>query len=109
MADDNANETTAPIATETPSGASTRPEYVQEKFWDADNNKVNVENLASSYNTLEQKLGSRTEDLSKQIRSDIEKERLSNVPESYKLNVPEIPQKSTPTPSDRLVTFCAPR
>ena len=54
MADDNAKETTAPIATETPSGASTRPEYVQEKFWDADNNKVNVENLASSYNTLEQ-------------------------------------------------------
>ena len=90
MADDNANETTAPIATETPSGASTRPEYVQEKFWDADNNKVNVENLASSYNTLEQKLGSRTEDLSKQIRSDIEKERLSKVPESYKLNIPEV-------------------
>ena len=91
MADDNAKETTAPIATEQPSEA-TRPEYVQEKFWNADTKQVNVENLASSYNTLEQKLGSRTEDLSKQIRDDIEKERLNNVPESYKLNVPEIPE-----------------
>ena len=77
MADDNAKETTAPIATEQPSEA-TRPEYVQEKFWNADTKQVNVENLASSYNTLEQKLGSRTEDLSKQIRDDIEKEMGAN-------------------------------
>ena len=92
MADDNANtETTAPIATEQPSEA-TRPEYVQEKFWNADTKQVNLENLSSSYNTLEKKLGSRTEDLSKQIRDDLEKERLSKVPESYKLNIPEIPE-----------------
>ena len=90
MAEDNV-ESTAPIATEKPSEA-TKPEYVQDKFWNVDTKQVNIENLSSSYNTLEQKLGTRTEDISKQIRDDIEKERLNKVPESYKLNVPEIPQ-----------------
>ena len=90
MADDNV-ETTAPIATEAPSEA-TKPDYVQDKFWNVNSKQVNIENLASSYNTLEKKLGTRTEDLSKQIRGDLEKERQSKVPESYKLNVPEIPQ-----------------
>ena len=88
MADDNANSA-APIATETPSEV-TKPDYVQDKFWNADTKEVNIENLASSYNSLESKLGSRTEDLTKQIRTDLENERLSKVPESYKLNVPEI-------------------
>ena len=90
MADDNV-ESTAPIATEKPSEA-TKPDYVQDKFWNVDTKQVNIENLSSSYNTLEQKLGTRTEDLSKQIRGDIDKERLSKVPESYKLNVPEVPE-----------------
>ena len=90
MADDNV-ESTAPIATEAPSEA-TKPDYVQDKLWNVDTMQVNIENLSSSYNTLEQKLGTRTEDISKQIRGDIEKERLNKVPESYKLNIPEIPQ-----------------
>ena len=98
MADDNAN--TAPIATETNSTEASKPEYIQDKFWDADNNKVNLENLAASYNSLEQKLGSRTEDLTKQIREDISKETLANVPESYKLNVPEIENASLTISND---------
>jgi hypothetical protein len=89
MADDNAN--TAPVATEQPSEV-TKPEYIQDKFWDAEKNEVNIENLASSYNSLESKLGSRTEDLTKQIRTDLENEKLSKVPEEYKLNVPELDQ-----------------
>ena len=88
MADDNV-EVSAPIATEAPSEAA-KPEYVQDKFWNETTKEVNIENLASSYNTLESKLGSRTEDLSKQIRTDIESERMKNVPESYKLNIPEM-------------------
>ena len=68
-----------------------RPEYVPEKFWDVDNSSVNVESMASSYNALEKKLGSRTEELSKQVREDIEKERLGNVPKEYELKQPEIP------------------
>ena len=87
MADDNANA--APVATEQTSEV-TKPDYIQDKFWDAEKNEVNIENLASSYNSLESKLGSRTEDLTKQIRTDIENEKLQNVPEQYKLNVPEL-------------------
>ena len=86
MADDNAN---APVATEE-SSEVTKPDYVQDKFWNTESKEVNIENLASSYNSLEAKLGSRTEDLTKQIRTDIEAEKLKNVPESYKLNVPEM-------------------
>ena len=97
MADDNA--TSAPIATETPSEV-TKPDYIQDKFWNADTKEVNIENLASSYNSLESKLGSRTEDLSKQIRTDLENERLSKVPESYKLNVPEMDQNTKVTISE---------
>ena len=88
MADDNANS--APVATEQSSETTSRPEYIQEKFWNAEKGEVNIENLASSYNSLESKLGSRTEDLTKQIRTDIENEKLQNVPEEYKLNVPEL-------------------
>ena len=88
MADDNANS--APVATEKSLETTSRPEYVQEKFWNAEKGEVNIENLASSYNSLESKLGSRTEDLTKQIRTDIENEKLQSVPEEYKLNVPEL-------------------
>ena len=88
MADDNA--TSAPIATETIGSEVSKPDYVQDKFSDSDSKQVNIETLSSSYNTLESKLGSRTEDLTKQIRTDLEVEKLKNVPESYKLNVPEM-------------------
>ena len=97
MADDNAPS--APIATETPSEV-TKPDYIQDKFWNAETKEVNIENLASSYNSLESKLGSRTEDLSKQIRTDLENERLSKVPESYKLNVPEMDENTKVTISE---------
>ena len=97
MADDNA--TSAPIATETPSEV-TKPDYIQDKFWNAETKEVNIENLASSYNSLESKLGSRTEDLSKQIRTDLENERLSKVPESYKLNIPEMDENTKVTISE---------
>ena len=97
MADDNAPS--APIATETPSEVI-KPDYIQDKFWNAETKEVNIENLASSYNSLESKLGSRTEDLSKQIRTDLENERLSKVPESYKLNVPEMDENTKVTISE---------
>jgi len=98
MVDDNA---TAPITTEEQEQTvSDKPEYVQDKFWDADRKEVNLENLASSYNALEKKLGSRTEDLSKQVRQDLEQERLGKVPEEYSLNVPELPENVDVSVSD---------
>jgi hypothetical protein len=98
MVDDNA---TAPIATEAQGQTvSDKPEFVQDKFWDVDRKEVNLENLASSYNALEKKLGSRTEDLSKQVRQDLEQERLGKTPEEYKVNVPELPENVDVSVSD---------
>jgi len=103
MADDNAQ---APIATDTQtesgetSANTSKPEFIQDKFWDAERNEVNLENLASSYNSLEKKLGSRTEDLSKQIREDLEMEKLKSAPEEYKVNLPELPENVDVTVSD---------
>ena len=73
MVDDNANAVTTDSQEQT---EVTKPDYIQDKFWNAETKEVNLENLASSYNALESKLGSRTEDLSKQIRTDIEQEKL---------------------------------
>ena len=70
---------------------SAKPEYINVKFWDSAKGEVNVEKLGSSYNSLEKKLGQRTDELTKQKRTDIENERNSKVPEKYELTMPEIP------------------
>ena len=100
MVDDNATNQ-APVTTDSKEQTVvSKPEYVQDKFWDVDRKEVNLENLSSSYNALEKKLGSRTEDLSKQIRQDMELERLKNAPEAYKVNLPEIPENVDVSVSD---------
>jgi len=65
------------------------PEYIPTKFWDVDRNEIKVEELGASYKALESKLGMRTDELSKQIREDLEGERRSGVPESYEIRLPE--------------------
>ena len=65
------------------------PEYIPTKFWDVDRNEVKVEELGASYKALESKLGMRTDELSKQIREDLEGERRSGVPESYEIKLPD--------------------
>jgi len=80
------------VTQETTQEESTRPEYIPEKFWNQDTGEANVEALSTSYNSLEKKLGQRTDELTKQIRTDIEQERASNVPEKYEIAMPEIPE-----------------
>lgn len=77
-----------------------KPDYIQDKFWDADRNEPNLEALASSYNALEKKLGSRTDELSKQVREDIEKERLAATPENYKIELKDLPENVSIDVSD---------
>ena len=92
MEEENTQTTEAVTATEAPKAAPTSPEYISEKFWDTDRNEIKVEELGASYNALEKKLGMRTDELSKQIRTDIEQERKSVVPEEYKIVIPEVPE-----------------
>jgi len=77
---------------ETTQEESSRPEYIPEKFWNQDTGEANVEALSTSYNSLEKKLGQRTDELTKQIRTDIEQEKAANVPEKYEIKMPEIPE-----------------
>ena len=64
-----------------------KPEHISDKFWDADSKSVNVEALSTSYNTLEKKLGKRTEDLTKQIRQDMDNQKSKNVPKEYEIRL----------------------
>mgnify|MGYP003147304035 FL=1 len=66
-----------------------KPEHISDKFWDADSKSVNVEALSTSYNTLEKKLGKRTEDLTKQIRQDMDNQKSKNVPKEYEIKMPD--------------------
>jgi len=105
MSNENLDTTTQVVpetATPNESAAaeSSRPDFIQEKFWDADKNEPNLEALATSYNSLEKKLGSRTDELSKQVREDIEKEKAANTPEAYELNISELPENVTLDVSD---------
>ena len=50
---------------------SNKPEYISDKFWDKDRSEINVESLGTSYNSLEKKLGQRTDELTKQIRANM--------------------------------------
>ncbi len=67
------------------------PEYIPSKFWNTETKEINVEDLGASYKALEKKLGMRTDELSKQIRSDIEAELSGKAPEQYEINPPELP------------------
>ena len=67
-----------------------KPDYIQDKFWDKDGSKVNVESLASSYNALEKKFSQKVEDLTKTIKSDLDTEKTNNAPQEYKLNIPDV-------------------
>ena len=77
---------------ETTTETSAKPEYISDKFWDNDRGEVNVESLGTSYNSLEKKLGQRTDELTKQIRTDMEQERSAKVPEKYEIKMPDIPE-----------------
>ena len=91
MSEEQVQETTQEVSQENTTEVQI-PEYIPEKFWDTDRNEIKVEELGASYKALEQKLGMRTEDLTKQLREDLEAERKSSVPESYEIRLPEVPE-----------------
>ncbi len=70
----------------------TRPEYLPEKFWNAETNEVNLEGLTTSYGALEKKLGTTRADVRKEVEAEAEAERAKNrpaTPEDYRIALPE--------------------
>lgn len=71
-----------------------RPEYLPEKFWNADTNSPNIEGMAKSYSELEKKFSQRASSLKEELQAEMMSERKEGVPESaegYEFTAPEIP------------------
>lgn len=88
MTTESAPEVTE-AAPETTATVAERPEYLPEKFWNAESNAPNVEGLAKSYSELEKKFSQRASALKEELMS----ERPEGVPESidgYEFKMPEI-------------------
>ena len=57
---------------------ASRPEYVPEKFWDAEKGEARLQTFGESYTQLEQKFHSKMDDL----RAEVKAESLANRPEN---------------------------
>lgn len=69
-----------------------RPEWAPENFWDAEKGELRVEELAKGFSETKKKLSMRTDDLTKTLKEDFEKERFAKRPESadkYELRAPK--------------------
>ena len=78
--------TTESVETQEQSIAS-RPEYVPEKFWDAEKGEARLQTFGESYTQLEQKFHSKMDDL----RAEVKAEGLANRPEnSSDYTLPEL-------------------
>lgn len=79
-------QATESVETQEQSIAS-RPDYVPEKFWDADKGEARLQTFSESYTHLEQKLHSKMDDL----RAEVKAESLANRPEnSSDYTLPEL-------------------
>ena len=82
-----------------------RPEWLPEKFFSE--GKADYESLAKSYTEAESYIGKKKEDLTNEIRTQLEQEVIKNLPEDpNKYVIPEIPETYTcllytsPSPRD---------
>ena len=85
------SESEAPAEGEAPAAPS-RPEYVPEKFWDAEGGKIREEQVFKSYGELERNFRSRDEEMRGKISGELEQERLSSRPEKptdYEVMLPQ--------------------
>tara|TARA_Y100001937_G_C7134976_1_gene339485 strand:+ start:3647 stop:4369 length:723 start_codon:yes stop_codon:yes gene_type:complete len=75
-----------------------RPEWLPEKFWNDGN--PDYENLSKSYAELEKLSSRKKEELTTEIKTEIEQEQLKSIPEAPdKYILPEIPEQyNTETP-----------
>jgi hypothetical protein len=67
--------------------APTRPEWLEEKHWDAEKGAPKVEDLAKGYKEATSKLSTRKDDLAKEVRADLYKARPA-APTDYKFELP---------------------
>lgn len=66
-----------------------RPDYIPEKFWDAESGQPKVKELANSYSHVEKKLGTSRDEIRAELEKEIQSKQAEGVPESYELIIPE--------------------
>lgn len=69
-----------------------RPEFVPEKFWDADNNSANVEAMGQAYTELERFVGKKRDEIREDVINQYNQELNENRPESvdgYTIQFPD--------------------
>lgn len=66
-----------------------RPDYIPEKFWDAEAGQPKVKELANSYQHVEKKMSTARDELRSEIEEELKESRQQNVPESYELKIPD--------------------
>lgn len=86
---------TSTEATETAATTAERPDYLPEKFWNAEEGNPNIEGLAKSYTEIESKFGQRASALREEIEAEIKKPR-EGVPESADAYTYEISKEGLP-------------
>lgn len=72
--------------------APERPEYVPEKFWDADSQAPNVEAMGQAYTELERFVGKKRDEIREEVISQYNQELNESRPESaddYKIQFPD--------------------
>tara|TARA_Y100000593_G_scaffold32373_1_gene63797 strand:- start:3861 stop:4628 length:768 start_codon:yes stop_codon:yes gene_type:complete len=88
-----AEPSAAPVETETTETSATRPDYVPEKFWDADQGQVNVEALSQSYTNLEGLIGKKREEIKQEVANEyvaeLDQDRPKGGPDKYVINFAE--------------------
>jgi hypothetical protein len=73
-----------------------RPEFIEEKFWDAHKGSVRLEELAKSYKEIQARMSTRNDDLRKSLRADMDSERLGRRPAAADKYVPQPPKGALP-------------
>ena len=91
MSEDSANmiesveEPTPVVETETKevdTETASRPEYVPEKYWNAERGETDVEKLSKGYNEIASAFGKKHEDLTAEISAKIQKDVRKDVPKA---------------------------
>lgn len=70
-----------------------RPDYIPEKFWNAEAGNVNMEEFGRSYSNLEKYVGGKKDEMREVIINELSEEADSERPESYEL--PKLPEGVT--------------
>lgn len=88
--------TSAPTSPPAAPPPPSRPDFIEEKFWDGKAGTVRVEELAKSYKEIQAKQSLRNDDMRKAVRADMDKELFGRRPAAADKYVAQAPKGLLP-------------